>query len=101
MVLLYIHLNPVAGLCSQPDQCPWSSRGMLGRPGCLVDLDRLGEIVPMEAVIRGETQGGGAPAGCGTTATVASGVHPSDFACDRCESSRHLPLGAFGNVCFL
>jgi len=57
MVLLYIHLNPVvAGLCARPDQYAWSSRRTFGHPGCLVDMDRLEEIVPMEAVIRGEAQ---------------------------------------------
>jgi len=50
-VLLYIHFNPVAeGLCTQPEDYPWSSRATWGDASSLVDLPRLDDIVPVATV---------------------------------------------------
>ena len=50
-VLTYIHFNPVkAGLCTRPEEYRWSSRPTLGQPSSIVDVDRLKELVRLEAM---------------------------------------------------
>ena len=54
-VLMYIHFNPVVGgLCEGPLEYRWSSRPTLGRPSSLVNLSRLEELMPMDALIHNE-----------------------------------------------
>ena len=54
-VVLYIHYNPVAaGLCDRPTDYPWSSRPTLGSQHSLVDLARLGQLLPLDAITEAE-----------------------------------------------
>lgn len=57
-VLSYIHFNPVKeGICSRPQDYPWSSRSTWGRGSSLVDLSRLQRIVSITAVRTREISG--------------------------------------------
>jgi len=55
MVVMYIHFNPVAaGICDQPTDYRWSSRFALGHPTSLIDLARLEQLLPTNAIAEAE-----------------------------------------------